>query len=113
MLRIDEYIDRDTLADGTYVSDQLSGDYPNTSIAFQCLDAAGDVVLATAGTALVEVSEDGVNWGSITNGSIDLSLTAYNRPVVLGAIFRFARVTLTGVTATGASQFRLLMSRFT
>ena len=113
MLRIDEYIDQATLADGTYVSDQLSGDYPNTSMAFQCLDAAGNVVLATAGTVLVEVSEDGVNWGSIANGSIDLSLSAYDRPVVLGAIFRFVRVTLTGVTAAGASQFRLLISRFT
>lgn len=113
MTRIDEYIDRDTLADGTYFSDKLSDICPNTNFAFCCLDAEGSVVLASAGTVLIEVSEDGVNWGTVANGTIDLSLPSYNRPVVLGAIFRFARVTLTGVTATGANQFRLLLCRFT
>ena len=113
MQRLDEYIDRPTLADGTYTSDRLSGDYPNCNFAFCCMNAEDNVVLATAGTVVVEVSEDGVNWGSIANGTIDLSLPAYNRPVVLGAIFRFARVTLTGVTAPEATQFRLLIYRFT
>ena len=106
-------VDVPTYADGTYTSPRLSGLYPNSCMYLQLLDVDELPIAlpATSGTATVEVSEDGVNWGTVANGTIDLTVAQYNRPSV-GCPFRFARVTLAGVTGGDAVSARLVVNRW-
>ena len=62
------------------------------------------------GTVLIEVSEDGVNWGAVQNGSITLgSATGYVRPTLELCPWKYIRVTLTSIVvgATGLQSFRV------
>ncbi len=116
------YFTTNTLTNGTQVSDRLSsGLYTDTCFYLQFFNQAavdnriptGATVVANSngtGTALVEVSEDGVNWGLVTNGTITLG-GGYDRPVVIGCAFKFVRLTLTGVTVSGAASLRLVMNK--
>lgn len=41
-----------------------------------------------AGKAIIEASEDGITYGSVHDGTIDLSNTYYQRPSIRGSIER-------------------------
>lgn len=51
----------------------------------------------TAGTVKIEASDDGVNFGDITDGTINLATADYKRPNMCGPLYAL-RVTVTGVT---------------
>ena len=110
MSRLDEYVESTDLADGVTVSSRLSRLYPYTCFYVQCLDADNNPVAPTSGTVTVEISEDGVSYGSIPDGTISLN-TSYNRPSV-GCPFMFARMSISDVTADGATKVRLVLQRF-
>lgn len=56
-----------------------------------------DLVL-TAGTVVLEASDDGVNFGSITNGTVDLS-GSFDRPNMEGRL-KIVEAEITGITPT-------------
>lgn len=66
-------------------------------------------VVPSAGTATVEVTDDLFNYGTIPNGTIDVTAVGYDRPNVSGRVAKF-RATLSGVT--GATHFKLVAHEY-
>lgn len=61
------------------------------------------------GTVTVEMSEIGDEFGTVSDGTITLGTTQYNRPNSSGSI---SQVRATFNTVTGATHFRMLVSSF-
>jgi len=61
-------------------------------------------VAPTGGTVLVTASDDGFNYGSVSNGTIEFPTDAYGRPNFYGYVTH-VKAKLTDIT--GATHFRL------
>ena len=78
------------------------GRIPNSATVIDLADLTG--------TVLIEVSEDGVNWGAVNDGSITLgSASGYVRPTLTLCPWKYMRVTLTSIVAgaTGLQSLRV------
>ena len=96
-----------SVADGEYTTDATE-DFDRGYFALTFFDSAGDPVRPTAGTATVTVTDDGFNYGTVTNGTVDLTLTEYDRPIFGGGITGF-KVVLAGVTGAVSFECKLNM----
>lgn len=67
------------------------------------------VVQPTTGTLTFEASEDGERFGTIPSGTLDASLTQYDRPNFAGAV-KFVRATAAGIDV--ATHYRATIHRF-
>ena len=72
-------------------------------------NSSGDVVTPTAGTATITATDDNYNYGSVVNGVVDVTNSAYDRPRIGQSINGF-KVTLSGVT--GADSFSCIYRAF-
>lgn len=66
-------------------------------------------ITPSAGTAIVTATDDGFNYGTIENGTIDVSVAQYDRPFLWGRIKK-VKVNLSGVT--GATHFIATINSF-
>lgn len=117
------YFTISSFVDGTQTLSHIGGGrYSLTCMFFQAFDAAPDAfgripnsanpipIANLSGTVTIEVSEDGINWGAVTNGTVNFG-GGYDRPIVCGCGFRHVRMTLAGVSGTGLQSLRLVMDR--
>jgi hypothetical protein len=63
-------------------------------------------VAPTGGTAEISLTEDGFNYGSITNGLMTFPVDAYDRPYFFGYFLK-AKLTLAGITGATHFTFRV------
>lgn len=66
-------------------------------------------VTPAAGTATITATDDGFNFGTVTNGAIDVTDPVYDRPSAVGR-FESVKATLAGVT--GATHFRIIVNLY-
>ena len=86
-------------ADGELISGIMSQSYEQgyASVIFYTDDTYETPVTPSAGTVVLTMSESGVQYGTVTNGDIDPTLTSYARPNWAGAI-TFGKATFSGIT---------------
>lgn len=71
--------------------------------------STNNIVVPTAGTVTIKVSENGVYWSSVENGTnIAVNTDDFTRPPVSG-IVAAVKATPTGIT--GATHWRLLVGK--
>lgn len=92
------YVISGSSADGSLQTDEMRWQFDAAyiSVLFYSDAELTNIVTPGAGTITFEASEDGTNWGSITNGIVDPTAT-YLRPNFLGTA-RFVRGTTSGIT---------------
>ncbi len=66
-------------------------------------------VTPTAGTATFTATDDGFNYGDLTDGVVDVSVVKYDRPNLSGRVRKVSCV-LAGVT--GATHFRAVINGY-
>lgn len=99
-------------ANGTYVSPPMDSAYEKAYFNIRFFDAAGAQATPGAGTVVVQMSPDGVNYFDVLNGAYnaaDAYLATRGMPVAEGPGIR-ARVTLAGVTT--AVTFAVTVQRY-
>ena len=79
------------------------------SVIFYTDDTYMTPVIPSAGTVRLTVSETGVRYGTVENGTVDATADQYDRPNWAGAIGQ-AKATFAGIT--GASHVIVTLHRF-
>ena len=100
-----------SVADGVIISANMSNAYERcyVSVLFYS-DEFETVVIPSTGTLTFEASETGDKFGTITNGTVDVTTEFYDRPNFAGSV---TRVRATAASITGAVNYRATFSRFT
>lgn len=101
------YSINENVADGEFVSVDIPLYFERGYFSLTFFDSSNNFVKPTAGSATVTVSDDGFNYGSITNGEIADLTKDYDRPNYAGSVRKF-KISLSGVT--GADKFSLRLS---
>lgn len=97
---------------GEVTSEGLSGDLPAYYKEHQFSvtlfsDEYQTPVTPTAGTMTISVSDDGFNFGSVTNGTVDVTKSEYNRPTMTGYA---KRVKATPAGVAGATHYQVTIT---
>lgn len=98
-------------ADGDLISPRMSQLYERAYVYVTFYTDATYETVATpsAGSLTVTASEDETNYGTVNNGTIDVTTAAYNRPNWSGAI---KRLKATALGITGAPNYILTISKY-
>jgi|TARA_R100000501_G_scaffold13697_1_gene25166 hypothetical protein len=99
------------VADGVTISERMPTIYERgyISVLFFSDAAMTTSVIPSAGTITILASEDGLRYGTVTNGDIDVSVDPYERPNWSGQV-AYISSDMSGVT--GATHYRLSIHRF-
>jgi len=73
-------------------------------------NAAAAIVLPTAGKLTLTASEDGSNFGTITNGAIDVTIATYTRPNWAGHT-KNVKATPAAISGGSATHYRVTVVR--
>lgn len=96
---------------GTVTSTETSGEFPSYlrehQFSVTLFDADGKPVTNATGKINIEVSDDGVNYGSIVSTPIDVSDPTYDRPTMTGYI---KRVRVTPDSIVGAATYEVTVT---
>lgn len=83
--------------------------YMHVSITFYTDSTYTTPVTPTAGVTIITASEDNFNYGTIPNGTLDITAPDYDRPAVTGHITSYC-VNMSGVV--GASHYKLRVAHY-
>ena len=105
------YIIEGPVTDGVLISENMDLYYERAyiSINFFTDDTFTTLAVPLAGTVVFEASEDGLNYGTIPNGTVTAADLLYSRPTFSGSVAK-VRATTLGVTV--ATHYRATIARF-
>lgn len=96
------------ISDGVLVGELPSLNYERHYVTLEFFtDANASTVVEKStmtGVATIMFSENGTEYGSVTNGDITLGSAMYNRPHVAGS-YRTVKVDTSGITSAGLATF--------
>lgn len=100
------------VSDGVVISDPMSSAYERgyISVVFYSDDYITSV-LPTAGTLTFSASETGARFGTIQDGTVNVTTDEYDRPTFEGAVTH-VKVTAKDITGNGALKYRVTINRF-
>lgn len=73
------------------------------------IDETAAIVLPTAGELTLTGSEDGTNYGTFTNGAIDVTTATYDRPNAAGAIQNVKAAPTSAISGNSAAFYRVMI----
>tara|TARA_R110000851_G_scaffold193852_1_gene344642 strand:- start:92 stop:427 length:336 start_codon:yes stop_codon:yes gene_type:complete len=105
------YLIEGAVSDGDFISSSIAAYWERSyiSITFYSDAAFTTPVTPSAGVVTITATDDGFNYGTITSGTVDVSIERYDRPNMSGRL-RNIKATLSGVT--GATHFRVIANQY-
>lgn len=105
------YLIQAPVSDGDFLSPDISQQFERMylSVTFYSDAAYTTPVTPTAGTVTITATDDGFNYGTLTDGTVDATNPAYLRPNMSGRV-RKVKATVAGVT--GATHFRVVANNY-
>lgn len=106
-----EYTISGSVADGDYFSPNMRKDIERgyISIVFYADAQLQNPVTPSAGTVTFTASEEGIRYGTLSNGTVDATIDDYDRPNWSGTVFR-VKATTSGIT--GANYFKATIHKY-
>lgn len=108
----DQYLTVSPFNNGSFLSQKLDPSYPHHSFFVQFFDEDGMQVIPSQGTLGIQASEDGICWGDVTDGTLDISQQNYQRPLVMYTGICYVRAIFADVNPSDAASARVVIQSF-